>query len=228
MDTIEIKKPIFEKIDDLTLKSSCSLHDLIAEIRYAVDYFDGVVEDEKIDAGEIKASFKYGLNPTGIKVNFSLNKLEDFTYLKINGFFAHTEDFGPAKTKAINLTRLLAGETPGPSHSLAAGMAIIAAHEWNKRTKSGKVKMALGMGFLFVSIFYAFVFEPIYDVTLKWTNPALYKCIESANRSHAWAQAMHAEALRRVDSNGKPDPNIDPIYIFNPAGEIKQCHSKYD
>ncbi len=217
---INLISTLFEKVDANTIKTSSTFEDSFSAIKNNLIIFGGKIQKEDINSGEVVASFRYGINFFGIIIQIKMKKESDYIIAEIKGHFKDAIDQSAAKNKAQDLVERLTG---GDVQIQLSNKDKLLKY-WKKQNKLGKTWIVINIiGVLSFLIIYL-IMEPL----LRFNNPSLYKCIDRAKDSAAWAQSMHSAALSITDSKGNPDPNIDRNFVFTSEADIKKCHLKYD
>jgi hypothetical protein len=229
---------MFKKISEKSVSTKLSIEDTCRQIQKIIIELGGKIKQTSLDNTEIEASFRYGVNFFGIIITVKIEKKIDDTRVFIKGAFKDAINNGAPARKVSQIINKLANTenmnerfvdywSINTWKTLFASLNKKLITKWKKSSKFEKFQIVLSFGWI-PPFCLVMLFLIVESITLRWTNPDLYNCIESAKRSHKWAQAMHTEALKVLDSNGKPDPNLDPYFVFNPSGEIKRCHEKFD
>lgn len=141
----------FEQINDSTLRTTANYDKLFAEVKEKIISLAGKLKKDDSSTGVIEGSWRYGINPFGLRVTVQFRTVGDSTIeLNFTGGFADSFDTtGAGRKKAADVMNAVMGrvaispaeQTPGMPPRMGGDSV---SNRGKKRVLSGVLALILG------------------------------------------------------------------------------------
>lgn len=141
----------FDEINDSTLRTSANYEKLFAEVKEKIISLSGKLKKEDSTTGVLEGSWRYGINPFGLRVTVQFRTVGEGTIeLNFTGGFADSFDTtGAGRKKATEVMNAVMGRfaTSGTEQPLGMPPRIggdSISNRGKKRVLSGVLSLVLG------------------------------------------------------------------------------------